>query len=56
MKIMNLSNVFPAQAGMNRGMTVPYPLIARVPRAGGDEPNPSGSVLARAVCSPRRRG
>ena len=48
--------VFPAHAGMNRGLTHTYWKAARVPRPRGDEPLALGLAAAQDECSPPTRG
>ncbi len=48
--------VFPAPAGMNRGLWWLRLWSRRVPRASGDEPWTVRHLTGAMACSPRQRG
>ena len=48
--------VFPARAGMSRWEHLQVGGYDRVPRASGDEPNPTVQGNGVDACSPRERG
>ncbi len=48
--------VFPAPAGMNRPQLLRRSPIKGVPRACGDEPATSMTIMIGIPCSPRLRG
>ena len=50
------SAMFPAGAGMNRGLTLVPLLVIYVPRGSGDEPLAACALVKSHECSPRERG
>ncbi|HBA6399894.1 TPA: hypothetical protein J2F96_002768 [Escherichia coli] len=48
--------MFPAPAGINRGIRVPARQFPGVPRASGDKPITIVMLTAHSSCSPRQRG
>ena len=52
----NIKIVFPADAGMNRGLPMSKPILCRVPRRRGDEPIAYKAEKAGKQCSPQTRG
>ena len=50
------ASMFPARAGMSRGMFGELGRAGYVPRASGDEPGISERIMKVTVCSPRERG
>ena len=56
MRMVDLSALFPAPAGMNRPAASSWPLMPAVPRASGDEPEQVGVPSEKLSCSPRQRG
>ena len=48
--------VFPARAGMIRGLGVSVLLGGGIPRESGDDPNPIRNFLEFHMYSPRERG
>ncbi|EFS2234850.1 hypothetical protein HX441_003375 [Salmonella enterica subsp. enterica serovar Yoruba] len=48
--------VFPAPAGINRGLTHHHYYQIRVPRASGDKPDIARWDARQLECSPRQRG
>ncbi|EEO5091908.1 TPA: hypothetical protein IAV99_001916 [Salmonella enterica subsp. enterica serovar Albany] len=51
-----IGDVFPAPAGINRGLRELVLNPACVPRASGDKPELRELILNLASCSPRQRG
>ena len=54
--IESTEDVFPARAGMSRGLPDPAPSSTGVPRASGDEPTGTQGFIQCDECSPRERG
>ncbi|EGE9361243.1 hypothetical protein IBL70_002269 [Salmonella enterica subsp. enterica serovar Ajiobo] len=50
------SGVFPAPAGINRGIWGETKSHRRVPRASGDKPTAGMCLAPAGKCSPRQRG
>ena len=48
--------VFPAHAGMNRGLQIVQTSDLCVPRSRGDEPQQYGDEIFSSACSPLTRG
>ncbi|EEU3867986.1 hypothetical protein IHZ88_001689 [Salmonella enterica] len=48
--------VFPAPAGINRGVSVWWEIKNGVPRASGDKPGETPAAPRAMQCSPRQRG
>ncbi|EGN4929887.1 hypothetical protein IHZ08_002083 [Salmonella enterica] len=51
-----ITAVFPAPAGINRWILTTHALPLCVPRASGDKPGKTLTVVVSEMCSPRQRG
>ena len=54
--VIEVTEMFPASAGMNRKFLTNTKEVDNVPRERGDEPKMDNDARQQAICSPRARG